>query len=108
VSLEGLKTAITTGNIRAIHLLGWAGLIEKLDVETVTWTFRNAGGDKIATVNQILRLGFDCNLSLEKASRKIQRELVDMRDEAEVEGDQAKFDLVQEIKNSTTLSGLSW
>jgi hypothetical protein len=46
------------------------------------WTFRNAGGDKIATVNQILRIGNFSNLSAKlKDLRKVQRELSDMEDE---------------------------
>jgi hypothetical protein len=105
VALEGLKTAITRGDIRAIHLLEWAGLIEKLDIETLTWTFRNAGGDKIATVNQVMRLA---NFRSEKDSRRIQRELADMRDEAEREGDQTKFDFVQEIRNSIAHSNFTY
>jgi hypothetical protein len=101
VALEGLKTAITRGDIRAIHLLEWAGLIEKFDIETLTWAFRNAGGDKIATVNQILRLGFA--IDADRHCRIINRELADIRHEAEVKGDQATIDFVDDIKNSETL-----
>jgi hypothetical protein len=52
-------------------------------------------------------LGFDSSLIPEKEARKIQRELVDMWDEVE-QGDQTKFDFIQEIKNSITLSKLVW
>jgi hypothetical protein len=104
VALEGLKTAIITGNTRAIHLLEWYGLMDKLDVETLLWTFRNAGGDKIAIVNQILRIGNFSYLSTNlKDLRKVQRELSDMEDEAELEGDQAKLEFVTGIKQSQTL-----
>lgn len=104
MALEGLKTAITTGNTKAVHLLQWYGLMEKLDVETLLWTFRNAGGDKIATVNQILRIGNFSNLSAKlKDLRKVQRELSDMEDEFLYEGDQTKLDFVKEIKQSQTL-----
>jgi len=104
VALDGLKIAITVGDVRAIHLLLWAGLLEKLDVEILTWAFRNAGGDRIATVNQILRFGlvYIC----EKDFQKIQRALTDMQDEAEQEGDKAKFEFVKEIRNSKTV--VSW
>ncbi|KAE9380193.1 hypothetical protein N431DRAFT_432477 [Stipitochalara longipes BDJ] len=105
-ALEGLKTAITTGDTRAIHLLEWYGLIEKLDIETLLWTFRNAGGEKIATANQILRLGFSNISSNLKNARKVQRLLSDMEDEAEQEGDQGKLDFVNQLKRSQTLSEL--
>jgi len=103
VALSGLKTAISVGDIRAIHLLEWAGLLEKLDVDTITWAFRNAGGDKLATVNQLLRLGF--TTMSDRDSRRIQWELAGMRDEAEVEDDQEKLNFVREIVNSQTLQG---
>ena len=104
MALEGLKIAITTGNTKAIHLLEWYGLVEELDVETLLWTFRNAGGDRIATVNQILRLGNFSHLSTKlKDLRKVQRELSDIEDEALLERNQAKLDFVTEIKQTQTL-----
>lgn len=107
MALEGLKTAISTGNTSAIHLLEWYGLFDKLDIDTLLWTFRNAGGDKIATVNQILRIGNFSYISTKlKDLRKMQRELSDMEDEAQQEGDGAKLDFVKEIKASQTLSSL--
>jgi hypothetical protein len=105
VALEGLKTAITTGNIKAIHLLEWYGLIEKLDIETLLWTFRNAGGDNIATVNQILRIGFSYISTNLKDLRKVQRELSDMQDEAEQDGDQDQLDFVKGVKELFLGSG---
>lgn len=106
VALEGLKNAITTGDTRAVHLLAWYGLIEKLDIETLLWTFRNAGGERIATVNQILRLGFSDISSNFKNARKVQRLLSDMEDEGKQEGDQGKLDFVNQLKASQTLSWL--
>lgn len=81
-------------------------MIDKLDIKTLIWTFRNAGGDKISTVNQILRIRFSYLLTNLKDSRKAQRELADMQDEAEQlqDADQANF--VKGIKQSQTLSGL--
>ena len=104
VALEGLKNAITTGDTRAIHLLEWYGLIEKLDIEGLLWTFRNAGGERIATVNQVLRLGFVS--SNFKNARKVQRLLSDMEDEGVQEGDQEKLDFVNQLKASQSLSEL--
>jgi hypothetical protein len=106
VALEGLKNAIGIGDTRAIHLLEWYGLIEKLDIETLLWSIRNAGGDRIATVNQLLRLGFS-NISSElRNARKIQRLLSDMEDEGKQDGDAEKLDFVNQLKTSQTLSEL--
>jgi hypothetical protein len=99
----GLKNAIATGDTRAIHLLAWAGLISKLDTDMLLWAFRNAGGDKIATVNQLLRIGF--TIMSNKDITRVQKELGEMRDEAEQEGDDEKRGFVQEILNSQTLHG---
>jgi hypothetical protein len=80
-------------------------LYRKFDFETLIWAFRNAGGDKIITVNQILRLGF--SNTDEKTYRKIQRALTDVLDEAEQEGDRAMFEIFKEIKNSQTVVALA-
>ena len=98
----GLKNAIVAGDIRVIHLLAWAGLITKLNIDTLIWAFRNSGGDKIATVNQLLRIGsaaVDLNLT------RIQKELGEMRDEAEYEGDEEKYRFVKELLESQSLYG---
>jgi len=106
VALEGLKNAVAIGDTRVIHLLEWYGLIEKLDIETLLWSIRNAGGDRIATVNQLLRLGFS-NISSElRNARKIQRLLSDMEDEGKQDGDAEKLDFVNQLKTSQTLSEL--
>ncbi len=103
MALEGLRTAISSGDIRAIHLLEWVGLLEKLNVDTLLWALRNAGGDKLATVNHILRLGF--TVMSDRDGRRVQKELAELRDEAEQEGDQEKFDFVRDVLNSQTLYG---
>jgi len=98
----GLKNAIIAGDTRVIHLLAWAGLISKLDIDTFLWAFRNSGGDKIATVNQLLRIGsttVDTNLT------RVQKELGEMRDEAEHEGDEEKHGFVKELLDSQSLYG---
>ena len=99
---EGLQRAIVTGHTTAIHLLEWAGLIEELDVQTLIWTFRNAGGDKNATVNHILRIGLSQVPTRDIG--KIKRELADMQNEAEQEGDQAKLRFVKGIKEYSSHS----
>jgi hypothetical protein len=101
VAHEGLQRAITTGHIAAVHLLEWAGLIGVLNVKTLVWTFRNAGGDKNATVNHILSIGLS-TVSF-KDMGKIRRVLADMQNEAEQEGDQAKLRFVKGIKEYSPL-----
>jgi hypothetical protein len=81
-------------------------LIEKLDIKTLIWTFRNAGGDKISTVNQVLRIGFSYLLTNPKDLRKAQRELAEMQDETEQLQDVDQATFVKGIKQSQTLSGL--
>ena len=81
-------------------------MIEKLDIETLLWTFQNAGGNKIATVNQILRIGFSYISTNLKDLRKVLRRLSDMQDEAEQDGDQDQLEFVKGVKESQTLSGL--
>ena len=103
MALEGLKKAITFGDIRAIHLLVWTGVIEKLDVNLLVWAFRNAGGDKIAVINQLLRLNF--GVMRDKVSRRIDKELAGMLDEARQEDDEEKLELVEGIISSETLDG---
>ena len=41
----GLKNAAAGGDLRVIHLLFWAGLWERVDVETMVWVIHNAGPD---------------------------------------------------------------
>jgi hypothetical protein len=102
----GLKNAIAAGDTRVIHLLEWAGLISKLDIDTLLWAFRNSGGDKIATVNQLLRIGSSMGTWNEDTNlTRVQKELGEMRDEAEYEGDDEKRGFVKEILDSETLHG---
>ena len=104
MALSGLKTAISAGDVRAIHLLEWAGLIEKLDIDTMIWALHNAGGNKLAVINQLLRLGFTALWDLD--ARRLGRALADIRDEAVAESDQEKLDFVKAILNSATLQGV--
>jgi hypothetical protein len=103
MALEGLKKAITFGDIRAIHLLAWTGVVEKLDVNLLVWAFRNAGGDKIAVITQLLRLNF--GVMQDKEARRIEKELADMMEEARQEDDDERLELVEAIMNSETLDG---
>ncbi|KAE8440571.1 hypothetical protein EG329_007229 [Mollisiaceae sp. DMI_Dod_QoI] len=103
VGLEGLKKAIIFGDVRAIHLLVWAGMLEKLDVDLLIWAFRNAGGDKVAVINQLLRLNF--SVMKDREARKIDKELSEIMDEAKQDGDQEKYEVAKRILTSETLDG---
>jgi hypothetical protein len=100
----GLKNATVAGDTRVIHLLAWAGLISKLDIDTLLWAFRNSGGDKIATVNQLLRIASGTVMTDTELIR-FEKELGGMRDEAEQEGDEEKRGFVKEILGSQSLHG---
>jgi hypothetical protein len=99
--MSGLQTAILEGNIPAVHLLHWAGLIKKLDINTLIFALRNSGGDKLPVVNHILRLGF--NILSDPDARKLGRALAELRDEAVHESDQEKLQLVHSVRRSNTL-----
>jgi uncharacterized protein with HEPN domain len=102
----GLRNAIVAGDTRVIHLLEWAGLISKFDIDTLLWAFRNSGGDKIATVNQLLRIGSAAGMMNKDTNlTRVQKELGEMRDEAEHEGDEEKHGFVKELLDSQSLHG---
>ncbi|KAF8859383.1 hypothetical protein BDZ45DRAFT_673336 [Acephala macrosclerotiorum] len=103
VGLDGLKKAILFGDIRAIHILAWTGIIEKLNVELLIWAFRNAGGDKVAVINQLLRLNF--STIPDREARKLDTELAELMEEAHQDGDDEKHELVMSILTSETLDG---
>lgn len=96
--MEGLKKAIAAADMRAINLLVWLGLSEKLDSDLVMWAIENAGG-KIthAVVNLFLDLTWRFHHD-EKS--KISIRLAEMRDGALRENDQRKLDTVDYIASS--------
>ncbi|PVH84895.1 hypothetical protein DL98DRAFT_60773 [Cadophora sp. DSE1049] len=135
VAFEGLKEAIREGNVQAVHLLVWSGLLERLDVEVLVWTLRNVGSgskyksetssdspegeeegqgtgreqevslaDKVRTVNQVLRLGFTAMDTRERG--RIEAELLEMRDEALMGGDEEGLEFVRRVVESKTLRGV--
>ena len=101
----GLRTAIIVGDIRAIHLLHWAGLIEKLDMDTLVWALRNAGGDKQAVINHLLRIGF--SILSDPDARKLGRTLSHLRDEAVEEDDEDKLQFFHVVRRSKTLRDIT-
>lgn len=65
VALAGLRTAITTGDIQSIHLLGWAGVSRFIDTSMVKWALTSAPKGKWYLLNLTqarVALGFptDC------------------------------------------------
>ncbi|KAK2626669.1 hypothetical protein QTJ16_003844 [Diplocarpon rosae] len=106
-ALEGWRSAIVAGDIAAVHLLAWSGLVDKLDVEMLCWALRNVGGEgvegKVRMLNQLLRLGFT-ELGAREGAR-MERELLDLRDEGVLEANEEKLALVRGVVSSQTLSG---
>lgn len=74
-----MRDAIREGNIEAINILLWIGIGPKLNVDTLIYAISHGGGNKLATVYQILRefppLGY-------RDLVKLRTELSSMRDEA--------------------------
>ncbi|KUJ23528.1 uncharacterized protein LY89DRAFT_635836 [Mollisia scopiformis] len=102
VGLEGLKKAITFGDSRAIVILVWVGMKVELNVNLMVYALRNAGGDKFAVITQLWMLNFPSVNN--KGARIIEKEIADMMDEAQQEGDNEKYDLAVKISKSETLA----
>ena len=95
VASIGLRNAISAGDVRVIHLLLWAGLIEKLDLDTITYTFRLAGGNKLQVVDQILLHGW-------WHSPEIPHEIEKIKDEAQRGNDQEKLEFIEAVLRYTS------
>jgi hypothetical protein len=93
------------GNIRAIHLLQWAGLFQRLDMDMLIWAIQNAGGHKVAVVNHLLRIGF--SILSDPDARKLGRALSSLRDDAIAEDDQEKLDYFRDIRRSRSLRDIT-
>lgn len=93
------------GDIRAIHLLQWAGLSEKLDMETLIWALKYSGGNRVAVINQLLRIGFV--VLSDPDARTLGRALSELRDNAIEERDREKLEFFEAIRDSQTLKYLS-
>lgn len=52
----GLKTAVTEGELRVIHLLFWAGLSDRVGIETVVWVIHNAAQNRFKVVEEVMKL----------------------------------------------------
>ena len=91
------------GDIRAVHLLHWAGMQGRLEMDTVVWALRNAGGNKKAVITHLLRLGFA--VMSDPDARKLGRALSNMRDEAMQQDDEETMELFQFVRQSTIVRG---
>ena len=74
-------------------------------MDTLIFAIRNAGGDKQAVVNHILRVGF--SILSDPDARKLGRALAHLRDEAKEEADQEKLHLFNAVRGSRTLRDLT-
>lgn len=70
-----------------IHLLGWAGLEGKLDIEFLLWSLRNVSGDKI-TIMECLLPSDLCHaevIRFHAAMDELRDKAVQQRDESTLE-----------------------
>lgn len=112
-ALEGLRSAIIAGNTQAIHLLLWSGLRPKMDAEIFCWAIRNAGGDglegRLRTVSQLLRAGWADDTIGRRFWGKVEKELMDLRDQGIWDGDSEegveKVEYVKRIMGLELLRG---
>jgi hypothetical protein len=98
VALLGLKNAIMAGDLRVIHLLEWAGLYGKPDVEFLIWAAHNAGGDKVTIMKRLLHGNFSDTEVIKFYSAMDQ-----LRSKAERESDTLTLDLIKHMEASPAL-----
>ena len=84
----GLQTAVAEGDLRVIHLLHWAGLWERVDIETVVWVVKNASKDRLNVLNEITTLWFDNHATEIQELFPIEKALAEMRDQGVIESDE--------------------
>ena len=107
MALSGLNNAISTGDRRAIHLLVWAGLRERLDIDILIWALRNAGGDKYAVIKQLLVFLSSCTSGFShRETNKLFRELAEIRGEAEKERSSENLAFVKDVEKNAVLQAL--
>ena len=74
-------------------------------MDTLVWALQNAGGNKQAVVNHLLRIGF--SILSDPDARKLGRALSSLRDEAVEEEDQDKLAFFNVIRRSDTLRDIT-
>jgi hypothetical protein len=103
VALSGLRNAISTGDYRAICLLLWAGVMERIDIDILAWAVRHVGGNKIAILARLLSITYMST----KQEYEWRKALAAVRDEAEIELDQERIAFIDHVSTLRTSSSKS-
>lgn len=74
-------------------------------MDTLVWALQNAGGNKQAVINHLLRIGF--GILSDPDARKLGRALSSLRDKAIEEEDQDKLDFFLAVRKSRTLRDIT-
>jgi hypothetical protein len=95
----GLKTAVAEGDLRVIHLLNWAGLWERVDIEAMVWAIKNAGTNRLNVVDEVFYMWiYNHSMDLSEQSM-IGKVLAEIRDQAVVKSDEETVAFVEEAKD---------
>jgi hypothetical protein len=97
-AMLGLQTAVTEGDLRVIHLLHWAGLWERVDIETLVWAIKNASKDRLNVLDEITRLWFEKHAMEIQEQFPIDKALAEMQDHAVAESDEETLSFVKAVK----------
>jgi len=96
-AMLGLRSAVGEGDLRLIHLLFWAGLTERVDIETVIWVIRNAGTNRIQVVEGIVWMFAESHSMNLLEMSLIEKTLAEIKDQAVVDSDEETMAFVQAI-----------
>ena len=83
----GLRTAVVEGDLRVIHLLYWAGLKERVDVETVIWVIQNAVKDQKKVAEVIMSMWLEAHDMNARERSLIDTAVAEIKDKAIAESD---------------------
>lgn len=100
MALIGFKDAIAAGDLRVMHLLVWAGLREKVDLELVIEALPLAGGDKFVVMKTLLDMLGGISYS---DSNRLWAATEKLRVRADVEGNDANLALAAQLETSDLL-----
>lgn len=98
--MDGLKLAISLGDLRIIYLLVWAGGLPKYNKTDqvhpylLNWSIRNAGGGRLEVVEGLINFG-----SWPENDQDIRATIAELDIEAEDEDNNEKREYIRKIKD---------
>jgi hypothetical protein len=96
----GLRTAVLEGDLRVIHLLCWAGLRERVDVETVIWVIKNAGKNKTKVATDMMSMWLEVHDMGARERSLIDTAVAEIKDRAIAESDDETIAYVNALHGS--------